>query len=126
MPALQATYALIGRSPRFGRIVGYVLAAASDLPALSSTWSNPALEATDALVSEEHGAIAAAHQQLIQVRRSLPAATGGRLLLARLAESSVAVRVVPLQYGSRLIQASRGPMNAASRWPRKPSIKAVP
>jgi hypothetical protein len=96
-----AAFVVVGRSPRFGRVVGWVLPAERDfLPALISAWCCPAVDAANVL--DEHGALAAAQAQLAELRRSLPNATGGTLMVATIDGDRITVgRAFDLATGLR-------------------------
>jgi hypothetical protein len=90
-----ATYALIGHSAGMGRVVGYLFSAADDFcPALARAWCSPAIGMRADEVDDEWSALAAAQAQLVEVRRIMPAATGGMVILAEIDGTRISARPV--------------------------------
>lgn len=79
-----AAIAAVGFAERFGRVVGIVWTAAADFtPMLAIDWCSPRV-AGASYADTVDAAIAVASEQLGFVRREIPGATGGPLVVAEL------------------------------------------
>jgi hypothetical protein len=89
-PLRSQLFAAVGFSHRYGRIVGASFNLADDFEPIfpRNSLTSPDINGA-AHVLDEHSAISAAHNQLAELKASLPAATGGALVLAEVTPGGV-------------------------------------
>ncbi len=107
--------AVVGYDDALGRVVGYVFNGARDFapsgPLLQ--WSSPAIHAVGC---DAHSVVAAAQEQLTLLRRSIPAATGGSLIVAEIDGPRIAVRPLVEMVSGAPIEAMKQVARQGMAW----------
>ena len=84
------SYGVVGYSTLLGRLVGWEFSYCANYAArMTITWARPHLDRFD--LAGEDDALAAAQQQLARIKRDIPAATGGALLIANIDGDRISV-----------------------------------
>lgn len=87
-----AAVAAIGHSHRLGRMIGLVWRSPDFVPVITTAWCSPRADDGYADASDADAIIATAQGQLEVVRRTIPTATGGTLIVAEVQSGSVVTR----------------------------------
>ncbi|HEX3919177.1 MAG TPA: hypothetical protein VHW60_17710 [Caulobacteraceae bacterium] len=90
-PLDSATVAVVGSSQQYGRIVGAVLHLHRDFEPLTPqpSYLSPYVAGAGRLTTDRHGIISIASEQLVELRRFLPLASGGALVTAEVTREGV-------------------------------------
>lgn len=113
-PNRDGAYCLVGWSLVLGRVAGWIMRAPDFTPRLASQWSCPSMGAFDLV--DDQDALDIAQRQLELVRREMPTASGGALILARITAGAITVRpAFDLLTGCRPVRARLSPTPAHAR-----------